>query len=82
MAQRNSPAERVSAFVDKKGIAAWEVQVDSDTEISKHNHEAIKLIFDSCRGAIDSSLGSPRAWALDGYEDEHFRYQPISVEAA
>ncbi|ETM37574.1 hypothetical protein, variant, partial [Phytophthora nicotianae] len=40
----------------KQGIAAWEVQVDSDTEISTHNHETNKLIFDSYRGAKSISI--------------------------
>ncbi|ETM54688.1 hypothetical protein L914_02017 [Phytophthora nicotianae] len=94
MAQRNPPAARVSAFasflvrcvkVVKQSIATWEVQVDSDTDISTHNHETNKLIFDAYRGAKFISIPAHFRLELglyDGYEDELFGYLPISVEAA
>ncbi|ETP14261.1 hypothetical protein F441_10782 [Phytophthora nicotianae CJ01A1] len=54
MAQRNPPAAKVSAF----GMAAWEVQLESDTEISTHNHETNNFIFDSYREAKFISIPS------------------------
>ncbi|KAG4238756.1 hypothetical protein PC116_g13200 [Phytophthora cactorum] len=42
--------------VVKQGIAAWEVCVDPNTEISTHNHDTSKIIYDSYRGAKSMSI--------------------------
>ncbi|KAG3245173.1 hypothetical protein PI124_g10087 [Phytophthora idaei] len=44
--------------VVKQGIAAWEVCVDPNTEISTHNHNTSKIIYDSYRGAQSMSIPS------------------------
>ncbi|ETP38984.1 hypothetical protein, variant [Phytophthora nicotianae P10297] len=42
----------------KNGVARWEVAVELESEISKHNHKTSKTIYDSYRGAKSMPLPS------------------------
>ncbi|KAG1713206.1 hypothetical protein DVH05_000926 [Phytophthora capsici] len=47
-----------STKVVKEGVAKWEVAVELESEISKHNHKTSKTIYDSYRGAKSMPLPS------------------------